>query len=126
MAMTVWQMQTIDTEPHVVLTDWAVMQVALQGHGGDVVSRHFVGVRAGKPPRAQVSSPVVVFDPQRARGVTESGKIYQLNGFSPVPSSVLATWSRWKDIHQIAHDTNVSSEVVRDIFAAARAFGKRS
>ena len=119
--MTGWRSGTIGEDAHIVLTDWAVMQVSLGGADG-AVTRHFIGIRGGRPPRAQVSSPVVTFDPHSVRGVTESGRIYQLNGFSPVSVAVLATWTRWKEINRIVDDRNVSSEVVRDIFAAAGAF----
>lgn len=124
--MSVWRVGAIETEPHIVLTDWAVMQVEPAGHGAGAVTRHFVGVRFGKPPRAQVSSPVQVFDPSTARGLTEGGRVYQLNGFSPVPAPVLATWARWKHINRITDHRDVTSDVVRDIFAAVGAFGKRS
>ncbi len=124
--MTAWQTETVEADPHIVLTDWAVMQIEFASPGASAVTRHFIGVRTGKPPRVQVSSPVVAFDPSSARGRTESGRIYQLNGFSPASAPVLATWARWMDIHRIAAAANVTSEVVRDIFAAVGAFRKQS
>ena len=124
--MTAWHLGAVDAEPHIVLTDWAVMQVVTPSPTTSITTRHFVGICTGKPPRAQVSSPVLVFDPATARGMTESGRIYQLNGFSPIPANVLATWNRWKELHRTGDHVNVSSEVVREIFAATGAFGRRN
>lgn len=70
--MAVWQAQSIDVEPQVVLCNWQIVEI-------DFGTRHFVGYsRATREGR--VSSDIVIFDRIRQADVTVSGRAYCLVG----------------------------------------------
>lgn len=77
--MAPWTIGRIEGETQKSLEAWTVFDVPSRGASG-LWTRHFIGFvrESGK---GQVSSPVMVFDPERRMGRTESGRIYQLAGY---------------------------------------------
>ncbi len=113
--MTVWRSAAIPLAPQISLTDWAVLEVALAA-GSDECTRHFIGVTTGSRRNTQVSSPVVTFDGNTGRGVTESGRVYQLlKGRHGGHPSVWRTWKRWKEINHIVEDTDVTQQILKEM-----------
>jgi hypothetical protein len=76
--MSIWRIDPITVEPHSKLENWRVILV--KGNFDDKEdSTHFVGtVRL----YGRVSSPIQSFDPKTRRGVSRSGRIYELIGKS--------------------------------------------
>lgn len=62
----------LSAEPRECLTDWRIVTLA----NGD---RHFSGYRANGT-TVRVSSKIVLFDAEGKTGMTQSGRIYQLEG----------------------------------------------
>lgn len=95
-ATSIWSVASVQEEPETVLTQWRVMQV-----DGDSI--HFVG-NAGYEGR--VCSAVQSYDPSTRRGVTLSGRVYELHGDSGYNSDAMYVWARWRQINNIS-DSNV-------------------
>lgn len=83
---SVWAAAPVDVEPEVRLSSWRVYAVRGQ--------RHFVGynliLREGR-----VSSAIQFFDPKTRRGVTRSGRVYELvgsSGWDPDADWVFGVW----------------------------------
>lgn len=66
-----WTVAPVSEEPEVRLSPWQIYAVK--------DSLHFVGQRPGWG-EGRVSTPITSFDPETGRGITESGRIYQLVG----------------------------------------------
>ena len=113
--MAVWRAVAIATFPQLTLTNWSVFEVEL-GAAVEDCTRHFVGVTTAPRRCAQVSSPVLMFDRATGRGITESGRAYQLlQGQDGSPASVLRTWTRWKEINHIVAEKDVTQLVAREM-----------
>lgn len=83
----VWRTARVAEQPELTLTSWSIRQLA----GGD---RHFVGwceeTREGR-----TSTKVVQFDPAALRGITDSGRVYQLSGKPGSHPDADYVWTRW-------------------------------
>jgi hypothetical protein len=113
MALGVWQVDDIGLQPEITLTNWRIFE-------SDKGERHFVGYcledRSGR-----VSSAIEGFDPRTQRGVTRSGRVYQLKGQSGCNANADHTWSMFKIINEIETCKDVSEEVIRSIDEARAA-----
>lgn len=91
--LSIWRPATVEQQPHVKLTRWRVFQVSANlEHKGDSI--HFVG-DAGYEGR--VSSPIVEYDEKTQRGVSRSGRVYELDGPTGSSSDALYVWGVWLD-----------------------------
>lgn len=92
---SVWKPDSIVREPEVTLSRWQVF--AFQGR------RHFVGYNIGGR-EGRVSSPIQTFDSTTRKGVTASGRVYQLEG--PAGHHPDADWvlGRWLQLNGASHN----------------------
>jgi hypothetical protein len=84
--MTVWNVESVNGEPEIVLIRWRVMET-------DTGELHLVGVRDDFTGR--VSAAVTSFDPLRMVATTESGRIYQLRGAPGYNAHAQYVWEQW-------------------------------
>lgn len=70
--MPVWSVPEVSTEPDMSISDWQILET-------ERGSRHFVGSDV-RDYTGRVSSAIRHFDPAALRGVTSSGRVYQLVG----------------------------------------------
>lgn len=103
-ASSIWKPTSVTQEPHTKLTSWRVFSVIAPFSGDHDTTIHFVGYAWYE---GRVSSPVLEYDASTKRGVTSSGRIYELDGNSGHNSDALYVWERWCD--------NVHPTVVKDI-----------
>ncbi|MCA8162944.1 hypothetical protein [Burkholderia cepacia] len=99
--MGIWKSSPVVLEPLVFLSRWQVMET-------DKGFRHFIG-HSMETMSGRASTPIVKFDPETRRGVTQSGRIYELIAESGVDSNANLLW----DItcaQTGATSTDVSSE----------------
>ena len=68
--MGIWKSPPVELEPVVFLSRWQVMET-------DKGFRHFIGHNM-ETMSGRASTPIVKFDPETRRGVTQSGRIYEL------------------------------------------------
>ena len=86
----IWLTRPVGEEPSITLTDWMIIETF-----EDTPSRHFVGYNfAGREGR--VSSPIVTFDPGTMRGVTHTGRVYELKGPPGLNMDAEYVLDRWK------------------------------
>jgi hypothetical protein len=88
---SVWRPLSVEQEPQTRLLQWRVMKLS----NGDI---HFVG-RADWEGR--VCSAVQTYDPETKRGVTRSGRVYELLGPSGYNTDAMYVWSRWCRINDV-------------------------
>lgn len=94
MTTSVWVPATITDEPETYLTQWQVFRVKanLQNLGDTI---HFVGYAQYE---GRVCSPVIEYDKKTHRGLTKSGRIYELVGPSGHNNDAMYVWNRWVDM----------------------------
>ena len=86
----VWATRPVSEEPSITLTSWAIIETV-----EPEPSRHLVGYNdAGREGR--VSSPIVTFDAATMRGVTHTGRVYQLKGTPGLNGDADYVLRRWK------------------------------
>lgn len=107
--MPIWKIAPIKEEPTVVLRDWCVYQA--HGVYEEGASRHFVGTKSGEW-SGRVSSRIEKFDAATLRGVTASGRVYQLVGPPGYSSDGEYVWDRYCSINKARNCSDVTEEVV--------------
>ena len=104
----IWPIASVAECPEIMLQLWQIFEVQFPQKPNR--TRHFVGFsvreRAG-----QVSSAIQQFDPQTMRGVTESGRVYQLQGPPGWDADADHTWRRWKSICGITNEVEVTGSI---------------
>ena len=94
----IWQPADIEDQPEVTLRYWKVIEV--EGKDPEYFGRHFVGWNV-EDQEGRVSSKIVAFDAKTMRGVTDSGRVYQLEGkpgSHPDAEYVLRAWLRGQGV----------------------------
>jgi hypothetical protein len=94
--MPVWIVAPIEREPEIKLASWSVRELP----GGD---RHFVGWNT-RGVEGRVSSRIVSFDPEARRGVTNSGRVYELVGDEGTNLDANYVWHVWCGGRTVAQD----------------------
>jgi hypothetical protein len=74
-------------------------------------TRHFVGYNLTER-EGRTSSSIVEFDPMTKRGVTESGRVYELVGSAGHNSDGIYTFNRWCEINGITEIVDVTEELM--------------
>lgn len=87
----VWRTASVSEAPQIVLESWTVRQL----ENGD---RHFVGWNCTHH-EGRASSKIVTFDPKTLRGVTRSGRVYELRGRPGHDRDAEHVWSSWLRIN---------------------------
>lgn len=101
-ALSIWKPASVDQEPECLLYDWRVMKVE-----GSYI--HFIGYNGYE---GRVCSAVQTYDPTKKRGVTRSGRVYELVGQSGYNSDAQYVWCRWLKLNGLTLEDaqDVSSE----------------
>lgn len=107
--MPIWKIAPIAEEPTVVLRDWRVYEV--DGVYEEGASRHLVGTKTGEW-SGRVSSRIEQFDAAALRGVTASGRVYQLMGPRGFSAEGEYVWGAYCRINKARNCRDVTDEVV--------------
>ena len=91
--MTVWKPDNITVEPMVILSNWSIMEL----NDG---SRHFVGYNVLLK-EGRVSSAIQTFDKNTMSGITNSGRVYKLDGSAGCNNDAHYVWQQWCNINSI-------------------------
>jgi hypothetical protein len=97
----VWGTTPVSETPEIVLEDWAILQLP----DGD---RYFAGQNITED-EGRASSKIVTFDQGTLKGVTASGRVYQLQGPPGLRGDGAYVWQRWCSINDITDFVNISS-----------------
>lgn len=104
----IWPIASVSECPGITLRQWQIFEVQFPQKPNR--TRHFVGYSVHDH-AGQVSSAIQKFDPETMRGVTESGRIYQLLGLPGWNADAEHTWRRWKSICSVSGEVDVTSSV---------------
>ena len=88
--MSIWLTRPVSEEPSITLTNWAIIETV-----EPEPSRHFVGYH-GAGREGRVSSPIVTFDAATLRGVTQTGRVYELTGSPGLNGDAEYVLGRWQ------------------------------
>lgn len=108
--MSIWLTPPVELEPGIHLVRWRIFQ---RENG----KAHFVGYYP-EGFEGRVSSAIESFDPITRRGVTQSGRVYQLvgwPGFDPDAMQLWELWSRakgWKNCADVTDDVLTGLQAV--------------
>lgn len=105
----IWTTRPVEDEPSITLTDWAISETVEDGP-----SRYFVGYSAAGR-EGRVSSSIVTFDSKTLRGVTSSGRIYELKGPSGLNGDAAYVLGRWKRIYGGITTTDITTDVLKGL-----------
>ena len=103
MSGEIWATSPVENTPEIMLRAWCVMELK----DGD---RHFIGYNVTEH-EGRVSSKIMIFDSKMMRGITRSGRVYQLDGPSGYDDDAFYVWNRWRSINNISEYTNVSDNL---------------
>ncbi len=104
--MSIWLTRPVAIEPSITLTSWKIIETV-----EDKPSRHFVGYSdAGREGR--VSSPIVTFDAATMRGITHTGRVYELKGSPGLNGDAAYVLGRWKAGYKV-DATDITDAVLK-------------
>lgn len=88
---SIWKPASVTQEPETRLTQWRVMKVSadFNTHKDTI---HFVGYTGYE---GRVCSAVQTYDPITKRGITKSGRVYELVGDSGFNGDAIHVWNVW-------------------------------
>lgn len=95
--MPIWRVAPVNEQPEIVLWGWTVYEV--QSAFEDGPTRHFVGYNVYDR-EGRTSTKIVEFDPVTKRGVTASGRVYQLEGEPGYNSDAYYVFNMWCSVNE--------------------------
>jgi hypothetical protein len=90
--LSIWKPASVQEEPEVSLVRWRVFEVDFGSLDGKTI--HFVGSHESFG-GGRVCSPVQTYDPETKRGITRSGRIYELIRNAGYDSDAEYVWGMW-------------------------------
>lgn len=109
--MAIWNTASVEDQPSLVLRSWRVYEVEDES-GPEHSTRHFVGY-VDRNAEGRASSAIQSFDKNTMRGVTRSGRVYELAGPSGVNGDAMYVWEHWKRINQVTKVTDITNEILQ-------------
>lgn len=95
--MPIWKVAPVAEQPQIVLWGWTIYEV--QSEFEDEPTCHFVGYNVYDR-EGRTSTKIVEFDPTTKRGVTASGRVYELQGEPGYNSDADYTFRRWAEVNR--------------------------
>ena len=90
-ASSIWRVAPVTQESQIRLTNWSIKQT----NDGN----YFVGTREDGTGR--VSTQIVTFDESTKKGITKSGRVYELVGQEGYSSNGEYVWSYYKEANKL-------------------------
>lgn len=110
---SLWETPPVVDQPTVHLVRWRVLEV----RNRDLeLECHFVGYNA-EGREGRVSTAIRHFDPTTSRGVTKSGRVYQLIGPPGYDSDGAWVWHHWSRLNGMTDEKDVTAEVLSSMQA---------
>ncbi|MBI4807967.1 MAG: hypothetical protein HY799_03305 [Nitrosomonadales bacterium] len=106
-----WKAAPVEVEPQKWLEAWQVVKVVKSNGFEERFGFHFVG-RNCREHNGAVSSKIEKFDPKTLRGVTHSGRVYQLVGLPGYSSDAQYVLDCWSQANQV-ETANATEEFVK-------------
>jgi hypothetical protein len=102
--MPVWNVPDVSSDPDISISDWQIFET----QNG---SRHFVGSDI-RDDTGRVSTAIQEFDLTLLRGITSSGRVYQLVGPRGSSADGRYIWERWCTVNGVTSYTDVTTGVL--------------
>ena len=96
----IWSSESVEAEPQKWLESWQVFKIVKTNGFEDRFGLHFSG-RNCREYDGAVSSKIERFDPVTMRGVTNSGRVYQLVGLPGYCDDAQYVLEKWCKINQV-------------------------
>lgn len=109
---SIWRPADVSQEPETKLVDWQVYKVYIEQLGE--YTMHFNGYTLGAYGEGRVCSPVVEFDKNTMRGVTQSGRIYELVGAPGFNRDAEYVLNRWLSMNGNPEYVNITKEFTNE------------
>lgn len=103
-----WATLPVEDEPVVTIIDWRIFEVSVSGRK----TRHFVGYST-KESEGRVSSAIQNFDINTMKGITNSGRVYQLSGNPYYNKEASYVWDYWKRLNEVEDEKDITDEFAR-------------
>lgn len=107
----VWSAAPVEIEPQKWLEAWQVVKVVKSNGFEERFGLHFVG-RNCREFNGAVSSKIERFDPKTLRGVTNSGRVYQLVGLPGYCDDAQYVLDCWSQANRV-ETTNATEEFIK-------------
>lgn len=104
--MPIWRVATVTVEPQLTLSSWQILET-------DNGTKHFVG-KDVRDSSGRVSSAIEMFDACTLKGVTSSGRVYQLSGPAGQSEDAQYVWERWCKWNGVQFYMDVTAATVGD------------
>lgn len=104
-----WATAAVEGRPEIWLSEWQVFEVKMPRKPHR--TRHFVGWSI-QDRSGMVSSQVESFDPASMRGVTGSGRVYELRGRPGWNADAEHTWRGWMRVNEVVEYADVTASLV--------------
>jgi hypothetical protein len=104
----VWIPAPVSIRPEIVLMGWHVYEVQLPGL--EARTRHFAGQNVTDH-EGRASSAITTFDAANSRGITQSGRVYQLHGGTGFTGNGEYTWCQWLSVNSATDVVDVTAEI---------------
>lgn len=99
----VWRTSPVTETPEIQLSEWQIWET-------ETGERHFVGWNLTEG-EGRASSAIQTFDKDTMRGITRSGRVYELVGPPGHDGDAAYTWNRWKTINKVISTKDVTAEI---------------
>lgn len=109
--MNIWSATPVNEVPELRLCDWCVYECK------GAKTRHFVGYRLTER-EGRVSSAIRQFDAATRRGVTESGRVYELVGRPGHDADAAYVWRRWLALNNETAWEDMTDDVFSQLLLA--------
>jgi hypothetical protein len=106
----IWSVAPVELEPEKWLESWQVVRVVKSNGFEERFGLHFVG-RNCSDFHGAVSSKIEQFDPKTMRGVTNSGRVYQLVGLPGYCDDAQYVLDCWSQANRV-ETTNATEEFI--------------
>ncbi len=111
---SIWATPDVSVQPEVSLVRWRVVEVQTTDQQ---IERHFIGYNvAGREGR--VSTAIQEIDFAARRGISLSGRVYDLVGPPGHDLDGEWVWEHWARVNQVTNEVDVTEEVMSRISEA--------
>lgn len=101
--MPIWKTLLVTDPPHLTLIWWRIFET-------ERGERHFVGYCLENE-EGCVSSAIERFDAATGRGITRSGRVYELDGPASQDLDAEYVWAVWAGLNQVQSFRDVTGEI---------------
>jgi hypothetical protein len=103
--MPFWKIQDVTQQPNLTLVDWRVIETNKE-------ERHFIGL-CPECVGGRVSTAIQSFDQKSMRGLTRSGRVYQLVGPPGMDPDAIYVLNAWLEVNQVEMTKDVTEELLQ-------------